>query len=115
VASTANGDLQATLTGELETISNVVNVRASHNSGRPSFCYRIPTKDSSRFVIPRVCRASEATFQLSLQLVESGRIDGRSRSAFNLSGCSRKSERSGRGERPLNEPATTLVRIKAHL
>jgi hypothetical protein len=109
VAPAPYSDFQSISASEFYGVSDVIGVDTLCNQGGSSLRVGIPIIEASSCLITGIRGENETALQFRAELVESVRIDLASVWDFDLSGGSRQPRRSGYGERPLDELATTLA------
>ena len=114
VAPAPNGDFQAVSASEFDGVPDIIGVGTPCDQGGASLRVGIPKIDASRCLITGVRGENETALQLCAELLESVRIDLASVVDFELTRGRRQPQRSGCGERLLDELATTLAGAKIH-
>jgi hypothetical protein len=114
MAPAPNGDFQAVSASEFDCVPDIIGMGTACDQGGASLRVGIPKIDATRCLITRVRGENETALQLCAELLESVRIDWASVVDFKLTRGCRQPQRSGCGERLLDELATTPAGVKIH-
>ena len=109
VAPATDRDFQSMSPREFNGVQDIIGVGTPDHQGGSSLRVRIPKVHASRCLIARIRGENETTFQLCAEFRECVRTDLASVSDFELTAGCRQPQRSGCGERPLDELATILA------